>query len=78
MLPITLPLQFGNASRLFGNPFPRYEQRQSDKLRELPAKSDRLRLVQFAPHRSVDRFRLQWLHAALHNSARPSAQVYLS
>ena len=91
MLPITLPLQFGNASRLFGNvcvplgnAFRRCEQSQGDKLGALRVQPQYLALIQLAAHGTLHKrlcrtpFRLPWLHAALHNSASPNAQVYLS
>ena len=84
MLPITLPLQFGNASRLFGNVFSSYEQRQRDKLGALLAQLQDLAFIQLAAHCALYKrlcrtpFRLPWLHAGLHTSAKENAQIYLS
>ena len=91
MLPITLPLQFGNACVLFrdacvlfGDAFSRYEQSQRDKLGTLLAQPQYLALIQLAAHGTLHKrlcrtpFRLPWLHAGLHTSAKAIAQIYLS
>jgi len=78
-LPLGLPLQFGNASPLFGNAFAGREQGQRYGLGTQSMKLPGARLIQFPTQRRIDdcfdRLCRPWPHGSLHTSARNNAQI---